>query len=547
MPKCSGRAARWQNAPLRAMQENVIQEMSQHNKWRRYAIAGGIIVFWLAMMSGLVYREVIRPRLYAEVERQIDAEAKAPAAEPRDYWLGIFLGGGERAGFVHVSSRPEARDAVAGQHVRIAGRATLNLFNFDAGLALSGQAWAADDFSRADFDFTLHAGESESRAYGRFEGDNLSATFATGGIETPLNFPISKEMLGGLGLGGPAYEVPHMEPGDEVYIDAFDPTTMRPSKARLYCEKKEMVMAAGKMVEAAVITISLGGIVSRTWVTPDLETVKLQTAFGIEVRQITEAEALEPLTPSERMPLLEATIVVPTGAPLQRGVAHSRLRLTGLPADVKVPEDGVQRVEDGVLEITAPDPMREVAATLSEEERAEALASDAMVNAGAEAIRAAAAEATGDAAGDWEKARRIYAWVYREIAKVPTLSIPAAMEVLRTREGDCNEHTVLFTAMARAAGIPCRIAIGLVYSEALGGFGYHAWPEVWVGQWVPMDPTLGQPVCDATHIKLLNGGIDKWPLLAGFMGKIQIEVLESGGAVEMEPEPEDEAAEHMRQ
>ena len=58
---------------------------------------------------------------------------------------------------------------------------------------------------------------------------------------------------------------------------------------------------------------------------------------------------------------------------------------------------------------------------------------------------------------------RLKNWVYKEIAKEPTVSIPSALEVLQSRKGDCNEHTVLFNALARAAGIPAKTAVGIVY------------------------------------------------------------------------------------
>src|SRR5690606_29572450 len=94
----------------------------------------------------------------------------------------------------------------------------------------------------------------------------------------------------------------------------------------------------------------------------------------------------------------------------------------------------------------------------------------------------------------WRKSLRIYQWVYDTIAKEPLLSIPSAVDVLSSKKGDCNEHTVLFAALARAERIPTRIALGLVWSDDLRGFYYHAWPEVYAGAWIPMDPTLGQPV-----------------------------------------------------
>ena len=81
--------------------------------------------------------------------------------------------------------------------------------------------------------------------------------------------------------------------------------------------------------------------------------------------------------------------------------------------------------------------------------------------------------------------------------KKPTVSLPSAREVLRTKVGDCNEHTALYVAMARSVGLPARIAVGLAYSR--GAFYYHAWPEVYIdegrgrGLWLPVDPDV-QPV-----------------------------------------------------
>lgn len=82
-----------------------------------------------------------------------------------------------------------------------------------------------------------------------------------------------------------------------------------------------------------------------------------------------------------------------------------------------------------------------------------------------------------------------------------TQSIP---ELLLRREGDCTEHARLFTTLARAAGLPSREVIGLVYlGDDAQAFGPHMWCEVMVGElWLPVDPTLGQIRVDATHLSL---------------------------------------------
>ena len=73
-------------------------------------------------------------------------------------------------------------------------------------------------------------------------------------------------------------------------------------------------------------------------------------------------------------------------------------------------------------------------------------------------------------------------------------SLPNAVEVFRNRVGDCNEFTVLYVALARALGLPARAIAGLVYLD--GHFYYHAWPEVYAGRWIMVDPVFGQVPAD---------------------------------------------------
>jgi hypothetical protein len=122
------------------------------------------------------------------------------------------------------------------------------------------------------------------------------------------------------------------------------------------------------------------------------------------------------------------------------------------------------------------------------------------------------------------------------LEKKPTVSLPSAREVLRTKVGDCNEHTALYVAMARASGIPARVAVGLVYMH--GAFYYHAWPEVYIrdgnagGLWLPVDPTLNQFPADTTHLRLARGGLEKQAGILPLLGRLKITVLD----VELAPE-----------
>jgi transglutaminase-like putative cysteine protease len=108
--------------------------------------------------------------------------------------------------------------------------------------------------------------------------------------------------------------------------------------------------------------------------------------------------------------------------------------------------------------------------------------------------------------------------------------------VLRTKVGDCNEHTALYVAMARALGLPARIAVGMVYVH--GAFYYHAWPEVYIeagpsgagraptGLWLPVDPTLNEFPADATHLRLARGGLDKQAAILPLIGRLRMTILD---------------------
>ena len=114
--------------------------------------------------------------------------------------------------------------------------------------------------------------------------------------------------------------------------------------------------------------------------------------------------------------------------------------------------------------------------------------------------------------------------------KKPTVSLPSAREVLRTKVGDCNEHTALYVAMARAVGIPARIAVGLAYSR--GAFYYHAWPEVYIdegrgrGLWLPVDPTFNQFPADATHVRMTRGGLDRQAAILPLIGHLKMNIID---------------------
>ncbi len=141
-------------------------------------------------------------------------------------------------------------------------------------------------------------------------------------------------------------------------------------------------------------------------------------------------------------------------------------------------------------------------------------------------IQSLAKEITEGKRTDLEKARAIFEWVYGNLEKRGSVTIPTAKQVLRDRYGDCNEHATLYAALARAAGIPTDIMVGLVYQG--DGFYYHAWNVSWIGgQWVPVDPVYGEFPARPYRIALQHGSLEKQATIMSVIGSLHIEVLEA--------------------
>ncbi|MDB5312692.1 MAG: Transglutaminase-like superfamily protein [Gemmataceae bacterium] len=110
---------------------------------------------------------------------------------------------------------------------------------------------------------------------------------------------------------------------------------------------------------------------------------------------------------------------------------------------------------------------------------------------------------------DWDKARAVERWVKQNMQAVDfSQAMATADNVAKTLSGDCTEYAMLGAAMCRAVGVPSRTVLGLVYAPGPGGkpfLAYHMWFEAFAdGQWVPLDPTLGQGGVGPGHVKITD-------------------------------------------
>ena len=319
--------------------------------------------------------------------------------------------------------------------------------------------------------------------------------------------------------------------------NVFDPATLRNAPVVVKVGGREIVRSTGAPIPAFRVEMEFTGLKTTAWITDTGEIVREESPLGfVTVRESPERARALAIDGRIRQDLLEASAVVPLierrNPPLPpiddpRNVRRLRMRVEGADLSSPVLQGVGQRIDGDIVEIID---AQKLSAGPAERDLAEYLRAELFLESDDPDIHAAAREAVGNAVGTRARAEALTRFVNSTVQKKPTVSLPSAREVLRTRIGDCNEHTALFVAMSRAAGIPARIAVGLTYVR--GAFYYHAWPEVYIdegstrGFWLPVDPTFNQFPADATHFRLARGGLDKQAAIIPLIGRIKITLMD---------------------
>jgi len=137
-------------------------------------------------------------------------------------------------------------------------------------------------------------------------------------------------------------------------------------------------------------------------------------------------------------------------------------------------------------------------------------------------------EVTAGQPTDYDRARALQDWFRSEFEYSLEVqrghSDDAISAFLRARIGYCEQFAGTFAVMARAIGLPARVAVGFTQGELRADGKYyvlgknaHAWPEVWfegVG-WVLFEPTPGRGAPGSENVTGQPAQQDSTPAEAG--------------------------------
>jgi hypothetical protein len=307
-----------------------------------------------------------------------------------------------------------------------------------------------------------------------------------------------------------------LKPGTTYAYDSFDPDSGKAERNNITVEAVQSVPLIGQVVKLTAVRnrIEVGGqtIEMVGYFNDDFEALKYEMPLPGMRLVVVACDEQYAKRPNEQFDLLAVTSPAsPTPIPNARDLKAAVYTLK--PGDPKVklqlPSTDSQTVTaaaDGTLTVrvsvlaagatTRPYAGDDAAAR-------EALKPSRYVQSDNAAIVEQARKLVGEQTDTWQAARTLEAFVRRHIdGKSLAVGYASALETLQNRQGDCTEHAVLLAALCRAAGIPCRLANGIVYADQFEGrkqsFIGHEWNQAYIGgKWVDLDAAVG---VDAAHI-----------------------------------------------
>jgi hypothetical protein len=452
--------------------------------------------------------------------------ALSPIETAQRDWREIFLKG-KKVGYAVNLIKPFEQGYLIQEEVFL----RLNLMGMGSGVYTITQTRVDGQFLLKSFEFGMTSGVVNYRVLGIVRNGTLVITTGRGKEKRTRQIKLERPPMIGAGMGY-YFRNRKLALGETFRIPLFDPSTMSQREVLIKVVSRESVTVNRISYDAFRLEGEFWGRKMTFWLDRFGTIIREEGFMGLTAVKSSAARAPRNLEAGEELDFYEMTSVkVSKRLPQPERLRYLKLGIEGIDPGapyVRNLNEGRQRYRDGILEVRREknyvrdtfqlpygDPEGKMKAFLHHELNIE---SDSRV------IIDRAREILGDEKKAVFAAPKLMDWVYENIEKKPVVSVPSALEVLRTRVGDCNEHATLLTALLRAAGIPARLCIGLVYTR--DKFFYHAWTEAYVGKWVTMDATTNQMPADVTHIKLIEGNLDRQVEIAGLIGRLKLEVLD---------------------
>ncbi len=386
------------------------------------------------------------------------------------------------------------------------------------------EAALEEDATISTFGLRLNSGIFHYRIQGTVEAGQLVLLVGTPEDMRKMILPITQKPYLASSLLDRLSSFSWQE-GQSRSFPLLDPSQSLLKTASVTYRGREKIVVGGRTRDTSRYSLTFAGLSQDAWIGDDGRLLKESGLLGITSEAATRQEALRDFPAAGGDLVAAASIATDRKIENPANLRRLVVRLLNLPPTGFLLEGGRQSLRGDALVIEKESLAAIRPAGLTQEERGILLLATPQIQADHPLIKETLAKIISPGEAPLVKAKKITAWVDKNIEKKPVLSVPNALDTLKSGRGDCNEHAALLAALGRAAGIPTAIEAGVVYQQ--GRFYYHAWNAFYIGGWITGDATLGQMPADVTHIRLVRDEGAGLTALLSVMGKLRIEIVEA--------------------
>ncbi|MGO9465233.1 MAG: transglutaminase-like domain-containing protein [Isosphaeraceae bacterium] len=427
------------------------------------------------------------------------------APRERDVWHS-YVADGKRYGYVHtvVVRLPDGNLRITQE-----SRVLVDIFGFNKEeLTERGEYVVTTDYRPVSILLERKRESGTARVTGRSHGSSFTVTATIAGIERSRVFDRSEAIVLDVCLEDWLADRPPGFEAGELTLLAEESCTPKPAKVKRFGAR------AGKPgVAWSVVTGSEEGE-QRLVLDANGLCLERTAAGGLVIIRRAPAEQAREIAYRKLAgrDVLMYPLGKEVGAPELLESLTVELKWKDIPFDRFRLEDDRQRVveelRDGdqyrvVVRIEPPKPLpAPTRLPISGPEFATYLGESRYIKPHDEKIVAVAREVTRGKTDALEAVKALCAWMLKNIEPSLIAETLTGPEVLACRKGKCSEFAILFASLARAAGIPTRIALG----ERMipGQWAGHMWNEVFVGRWIPVDAGANEVGTSFVLVKLID-------------------------------------------
>jgi hypothetical protein len=437
--------------------------------------------------------------------------------EPYDRYYGVYLNG-SKVGWMH--STLTVQNNVARFDLELKAQ-VLGMGKSSALAMTENRSYDVKNKQLVKILFVQQATTGSVQVSGTRATDGLDLQIAAGGQTTKQHVRVRETLDDAIAMQKLAGE---KKKGKLIKSRRFDPSLQKEENIEYRLLGSEKRILAGVPSDVAKIETNYVNMGIRETGYIDASGQLLESKMGgFFVARLEPQDVAKKLDYQQDV-LVSAVVKSPK--PIDAKRRTLQLTLSGLksfPMPTSTRQRVQQRADNTVLTLTRDAQPKKVSLQAPVANMQEFLKPTAFIQSDAPELKQAARQAIGNAQDAFTASSRLVHYVFAHIEDEYVPAYSNALEAWKSGRGDCTEHSVLFVALARAAGIPARVAVGVGYWPPGNGFGWHAWSEVNMGgEWVSVDPTWDQVIADVTHIKLADGDPDAQARIVMLLGQLRV-------------------------